>query len=97
MEAAARTYFNCHARDLTLAQAALLAGLPKAPSQLNPLEAPKRAAARQHYVLERMLAEQSRLQGRSLRRPQPSPCTMTAWLTPHGRRGPITCPNSGAG
>jgi len=58
VEAAARTYFNCHARDLTLAQAALLAGLPNSPSRLNPYKAPEKAAARQQYVLERMLAEQ---------------------------------------
>ncbi|MCF8088307.1 MAG: PBP1A family penicillin-binding protein [Desulfotignum sp.] len=58
IEAAARTYFNCHARDLTLAQAALLAGLPKSPSRLNPYQAPEMAAARQQYVLERMLTEQ---------------------------------------
>jgi penicillin-binding protein 1A len=57
VEAAARTYFNRHAKDLTLAQAALLAGLPKAPSRLNPYEVPEKAAARQQYVLERMQAE----------------------------------------
>jgi len=57
LEAAARTYFNKHARRLSLAEAALLAGLIKAPSKLNPNHAPAKAKIRQHYVLDRMLAE----------------------------------------
>ncbi|MBT6339506.1 MAG: penicillin-binding protein, partial [Desulfobacula sp.] len=57
VEVAARTYFNKHAHFLSLAEAALLAGLPKAPSQLNPYLAPNKAKIRQHYVLDRMLAE----------------------------------------
>ncbi len=57
LEAAARTYFNKHANCLSLAEAALLAGLPKAPSQLNPYHAPAKAKTRQRYVLDRMLAE----------------------------------------
>jgi len=57
VEAAARIYFNKHAVSLSLAEAALLAGLPKAPSRLNPHKAPNRAKKRQYYVLNRMLAE----------------------------------------
>ncbi len=57
VEVAARTYFNKHAQSLSLAEAALLAGLPKAPSQLNPYHAPTKAKRRQRYVLDRMLAE----------------------------------------
>jgi len=57
LEAAARVYFNKHAPNLSLAEAALLAGLPKAPSQLNPYQAPIKAKTRQRYVLDRMLAE----------------------------------------
>jgi len=56
-EAAARRYFGKPARELTLAEAALIAGLPKAPVQLMPLKYPKRAKARRNYVLARMLAE----------------------------------------
>ncbi|GAB6057653.1 penicillin-binding protein 1A [Desulfonatronum parangueonense] len=55
IEAAARTYFNKHAHELTLAEAALLAGLPKAPSMNNPLRNASRARSRQVYVLERLL------------------------------------------
>lgn len=54
IEAAARTYFGVHAKELTVSQAALLAGLPKAPSKFNPLRNPSGAANRQHYVLGRM-------------------------------------------
>lgn len=55
VEAAARTYFGKHAADLNLAEAAVLAGLPKAPSRYNPYNYPKAAKARQQYVLGRML------------------------------------------
>ena len=51
VEAAARTYFGKNARDLTLAECALIAGLPKAPSQYNPYRDPSAAIGRQHYVL----------------------------------------------
>jgi penicillin-binding protein 1A len=55
VEAAARTYFGVHAKDLTLAQSAILAGLPQAPSRYNPLRDLESAKARQKYVLDRML------------------------------------------
>ena len=55
VEAAARTYFAKHAKDLHLAEAALLAGLPKAPTRYNPFRFPEAAQTRQHYVLGRML------------------------------------------
>lgn len=54
VEAAARTYFGKHINDITLAEAAVLAGLPKAPSTYNPFHKPKSAKIRQHYVLKRM-------------------------------------------
>ncbi|MFO7717922.1 MAG: PBP1A family penicillin-binding protein [Desulfohalobium sp.] len=54
VEAAARAYFGKHASELNLPEAALLAGLPKAPSAYNPLEHPQRARQRQRYVLQRM-------------------------------------------
>ncbi len=56
VEAAARTYFGKHASELDLAEAAVLAGLPKAPSANNPYRNPERAESRQKYVLDRMLA-----------------------------------------
>jgi penicillin-binding protein 1C len=53
-EAAARTYFGKPARDLSLAEAALLAGLPQAPADYDPFLHPEVARARQHIVLDLM-------------------------------------------
>ena len=50
-EAAARTYFNTRCAHLTIAQAALLAGLPQSPTQFNPFIHPKAALARRAEVL----------------------------------------------
>jgi len=55
IEAAARIYFNKNAKDLTLAESALLGGLPQAPSKYSPLQNPKSAKQRQLYVLRRMM------------------------------------------
>ena len=52
---AARIYFGKDLRQLTLAEAAMLAGLPKAPSAYNPVVNPARAKLRQQYILQRML------------------------------------------
>lgn len=52
--AAAEVYFGKPLRDVTVAEAAMLAGLPKAPSAYNPIANPKRATQRQRYVIERM-------------------------------------------
>ena len=51
---AAETYFGKPLKDITIAEAAMLAGLPKAPSAYNPFANPKRARARQLYIIERM-------------------------------------------
>jgi penicillin-binding protein 1A len=53
--AAAHVYFGKELKDLTLAECAMLAGLPKAPSANNPVVNPRRAKVRQEYILERML------------------------------------------
>jgi penicillin-binding protein 1A len=53
--AAAQTYFGKRLPELTVAEAAMLAGLPAAPSAYNPWVNPTRAKARQQYVLSRML------------------------------------------
>jgi membrane peptidoglycan carboxypeptidase len=55
VEAAARAYFGVHAKDLSLEQAALLAGLPQAPSAYDPLNRPQAAKARRAEVLRAML------------------------------------------
>ncbi|SAK76130.1 1A family penicillin-binding protein [Caballeronia catudaia] len=51
---AARVYFGKDLKDISLAEAAMLAGLPKAPSAYNPVVNPKRAKVRQEYILQRM-------------------------------------------
>jgi penicillin-binding protein 1A len=53
--AAAQTYFGKRLPELTVAEAAMLAGLPAAPSAYNPWVNPTRAKVRQQYVLSRML------------------------------------------
>jgi len=53
-EAAAETYFSKHARDLTLTEAAMIAGLPQAPSQYNPMLNPRAALVRRNEVLNAM-------------------------------------------
>ncbi|MEE4113428.1 MAG: PBP1A family penicillin-binding protein [Desulfobacteraceae bacterium] len=52
---AARTFFGKSAGELTLAEASLLAGLPKSPTRYNPFRYPERARARQLVVLQRMV------------------------------------------
>jgi len=54
--AAARVYYGKVLEDLNLAQLAMIAGLPKAPSRYNPIVNPDRALLRRNYVLKRMLA-----------------------------------------
>jgi penicillin-binding protein 1A len=54
IEAAAETYFGKHAKDLTLDESALLAGLPQAPSQYNPFQNPSAALQRRNEVLQAM-------------------------------------------
>lgn len=52
--AASEAYFGKPLKDISIAEAAMLAGLPKAPSAYNPINNPKRARARQLYIIERM-------------------------------------------
>ncbi|MBD1583846.1 PBP1A family penicillin-binding protein [Pseudoalteromonas sp. S16_S37] len=55
--AAAQVYYGKDLKELTLAQMAMIAGLPKAPSALNPIRNPTRAKLRRNVVLSRMLKE----------------------------------------
>jgi penicillin-binding protein 1A len=57
VQAAAENYFDKPVEDLNLAECAVLAGLPQAPSRYSPFHYPERAAQRQIYVLNRMVAE----------------------------------------
>ena len=56
-EAGAQFYFSKHAKDLTLEEAALLAGLPKGPSVYSPLTNPERAVRRRNLVINSMLED----------------------------------------
>lgn len=53
--AAAEVYYGCKLNQLSLAQIAMIAGLPQAPSRNNPIRNPKAALERRHHVLDRML------------------------------------------
>ena len=57
VQVAAENYFRKNVGDLNLAETALLAGLPQAPSRYSPFRHPERARARREYVLRRMLEE----------------------------------------
>jgi penicillin-binding protein 1A len=70
IRAAAHTYYNKELDELTLAETAMIAGLPKAPSAYNPLVNPQRAVERRNYVLDRMaingfISEQEKLAAQS--------------------------------
>ena len=53
--AASEIYFGKPLKDVSIAEAAMLAGLPKAPSIYNPIVNPKRATTRQQYIIDRMV------------------------------------------
>src|SRR5881398_502999 len=53
--AATEAYFGKPLKEITIAEAAMLAGLPKAPSAFNPVTNPSRARARQQYIIDRMV------------------------------------------
>jgi penicillin-binding protein 1A len=57
IQAAAQVYFGKPAKELTIAEAALLAGLLRAPSRYSPIRHPRRARTRQVYVIGRMVAD----------------------------------------
>ncbi|MEZ5644499.1 MAG: penicillin-binding protein 1A [Burkholderiaceae bacterium] len=79
---AAQTYFGKPLKDITIAEAAMLAGLPKAPSAYNPVSNPKRARTRQLHIIDRMVengfitadeAEAAKSEKLSVRRHLPEP------------------------
>ncbi|MFQ5881634.1 MAG: penicillin-binding protein 1A [Candidatus Methylomirabilales bacterium] len=57
IEAAAQTYFKKSVNELNLAEASMLAGLPRAPNSYSPIFDPERARRRRHHVLQRMVQE----------------------------------------
>lgn len=58
VEAASENYFGKSVKELNLAECAILAGLPQAPSRYSPFRHPERAKERQIYVLNRMVSEE---------------------------------------
>ena len=77
---AAKVYYGKSVEDLTLAEAAMIAGLPKAPSAYNPIVNPSRALLRRNYVLRRML-ELSKITGEQYREALETPVTATLHRT----------------
>ncbi len=77
VEAASRRYFNKSAREVTLSEAALLAGLLKAPSRLSPARDPKAAEARAQLVLSAM-ADQGMIGGSEMTAAISAPATRAA-------------------
>ncbi|MFP3928634.1 MAG: penicillin-binding protein 1A [Desulfobacteraceae bacterium] len=95
VEAAARTYFGKSAKELTLAESALLAGLPQAPSRYSPLRNFKRAKSRQRYVLDQMVkqgyitkeeADMAFLENMDLKKKDENPFMKAPYFTEHIRR-----------
>ncbi|MBW2091959.1 MAG: PBP1A family penicillin-binding protein, partial [Deltaproteobacteria bacterium] len=95
VEAAAQSYFNTHVDQLTLAQAAFIAGLTQAPSRYSPFSHPERARERQIYALHRMVevgyitqheAEQAKAEPLVFYDQPNVNLTVTAYFTEHVRR-----------
>ncbi|MDB3978858.1 transglycosylase domain-containing protein [Pseudomonadales bacterium] len=74
IQAAAQTYYGKPVSGLSLAQMAMLAGIPKAPEAGNPINGPKRALARRNLILDRMF-EQGSITQTQLQKAQSEPIT----------------------
>jgi len=85
--AAAQVYYNKTVEELTLAQIAVLAGLPKAPSTLNPISRPQRAKNRRSVVLKRMFVS-GYITGQELEAANNAPITAKK----HGAEIQLTAP-----
>lgn len=94
VEAAANVYFGKTVAELTVAEATLIAGLPKAPTLYSPVNAPKRAVRRRAHVLRRMVetgaitpAEEQQLQETPLRlHPRQETVARAPYFIEHVRR-----------
>jgi penicillin-binding protein 1A len=94
VEAAANLYFGKHVEELTLEEAALIAGLPKAPTAYSPYNAPERALRRRSHVLRRMVetgdltsAQEDHAHATSLRlRPRQETVAKAPYFIEHVRR-----------
>ncbi|GAB6061800.1 penicillin-binding protein 1A [Deferrisoma palaeochoriense] len=87
VESAAEVYFGISAKELSLAQAALLAGLPQAPSRYDPYRHPERALERRRYVLGRM-AEEGWITPEAQAAAAEEPLGLAGYENPFGRVAP---------
>jgi len=87
IQQAARTYFDKGARRLTLAESALLAGLPADPSLYDPTQHPRAAKQRRHYVLRTMF-DQGKITLRQLRTASAAPLPKAGDVRLPGTQGP---------
>ncbi len=87
IESASEVYFGISSQELSLAQAALLAGLPRAPSRYDPYRHPERALERRRYVLERM-AEEGWITRDDLERAAAEPLSLAGYRNPLARVSP---------
>ena len=87
IQQAARTYFKKGAGRLTLAESALLAGLPADPSLYDPTQHPRAARARRAYVLQTMF-DQGKITERQLARANAAPLPAGRRRAPAGHAGP---------
>jgi len=86
-EAGSQFYFSKHAKDLTLEEAAVLAGLPKAPNYYSPLNSPERALHRRNLVINSML-EDGKITAAEAARAKAAPLRLHVasdpnWLAPY--------------
>ena len=81
-EAGAQFYFSKHAKDLTLEEAALLAGLPKAPNYYSPINSPERALRRRNLVLNAMM-EDGRITAGQAQRAKDTPIRLNLQSDPN--------------
>jgi penicillin-binding protein 1A len=88
IEMAARVYFDKHARDLTLAESALLAGLPASPGAYDPAGNPKAAKLRRTTVL-RLMLEQGLITSADYREADESPLPQAAEIGLPGSKGRV--------
>ena len=95
VEAAARTYFGKHVEELTLAESAILAGLPQRPSDYSPIRNWDKARAREEYVLGQLLdkgyidrpkMEATLAERVAVRDPTDDFMEQAPWFTEHVRR-----------
>ena len=76
--AASLLYFDKSVHELTIAEAAYLAALPKAPTNLHPFRQRERAIERRNYVIDRMVDERLRQARPKARRRRRTPLAVTA-------------------